>query len=309
MKIFKPKFWDKQSLSFLSLALLPFSFLYKIIFKIKYLSTKRKSFSVPIICVGNLYLGGTGKTPVSIKIFEILKKLNKNPVIIKKNYKEQEDEILLIKKYCKILTEKRRAEGIGLAIKKNYDVVILDDGFQDFEIKKNLNIICFNLKQKVGNGLIIPSGPLRQNLKALSDCQIIFLNGKKDIDFENKLSKYNSKVQFIYYEYIPENLSVLSNKKLIAFAGIGNPINFFDFLKSNNLNIVKEINYPDHYNYSKKDLKYLEELSGRYKAKLITTEKDYMRIHHDYRENLNYLPIKIRLKNEDLLKDIIKKIL
>ena len=310
MKIFKPKFWDKQRLSFLSLTLLPFSFLYKIIFNIKYLVTKRRDFSVPIICVGNLYLGGTGKTPVSMKIFEILKKMKKNPVIIKKNYKEQEDEILLIKKYCKIITEKRRSEGINLAIKKNYDVVILDDGFQDFEIKKNINIICFNLKQKVGNGLIIPSGPLRQNLKALSDCQIIFLNGKKDIDFENKLAKYNSAVQFIYYEYITENLSILSNKRLIAFAGIGNPVNFFYFLKSNNLNIIKEINYPDHYNYSKKDLKYLEKLSNKYKAKLITTEKDYMRILPDYRKNLNYLPIKINLKNEDILKDIIiKKIL
>ena len=74
MKIFKPKFWDKQGLSFLSLTLLPFSFLYKIIFNIKYLVTKRRDFSVPIICVGNLYLGGTGKTPVSMKIFEILKK-------------------------------------------------------------------------------------------------------------------------------------------------------------------------------------------------------------------------------------------
>ena len=87
-------------------------------------------------------------------------------------------------------------------------------------------------------------------------------------------------------------------------------MNFFHFLKSNNLNIIKEINYPDHYNYSKKDLKYLEKLSNKYKAKLITTEKDYMRILPDYRKNLNYLPIKINLKNEDILKDIIiKKIL
>ena len=72
-------------------------------------------------------------------------------------------------------------------------------------------------------------------------------------------------------------------------------MNFFHFLKSNNLNIIKEINYPDHYNYSKKDLKYLEKLSNKYKAKLITTEKDYMRILPDYRKNLNYLPIKINL--------------
>ena len=90
-----------------------------------------------------------------------------NPIIIKKDYQDQEDEILLIKKYCKILVSKTRTEGIDLAIKNNFDVTILDDGYQDFEIKKNINIVCFNLKQKIGNGLTIPAGPLREKLNSL----------------------------------------------------------------------------------------------------------------------------------------------
>ena len=106
-----------------------------------------------------------------------------NPIIIKKDYQDQEDEILLIKKYCKILVSKTRTEGIDLAIKNNFDVTILDDGYQDFEIKKNINIVCFNLKQKIGNGLTIPAGPLRQNLKSLKNCNIVFFNGKKDLNF------------------------------------------------------------------------------------------------------------------------------
>ena len=114
-------------------------------------------------------------------------------------------------------------------------------------------------------------------------------------------------MQFVYYEYVAEDIDKLKNKKLIAFAGIGNPENFFNFLKNNNLNIVKEIKYPDHYDYSKKNLDYLINLKKRYGAKLITTEKDYMRINSDDRQNFLYLPIKVNLESPDFLKNTIRK--
>ena len=247
MKISKPKFWDKRSLSLLSLIFLPFAYLYKLIFWIKTFLIKPKNFSVPIICVGNIYIGGTGKTPISMKIYEILKGLRMNPVIIKKNYRDQKDEILLIKKYSQILVGKRRSQVISSAIKKNFDSIILDDGFQDTEIKKNINIVCFNSKQKIGNGLTIPAGPLREGLNSLVNCDLILFNGKKDLEFEAKLNKFNAKLRFVYYEYVPENIERFKNNKLIAFAGIGNPENFFDLLKKNKLNVIKEISYPDHY--------------------------------------------------------------
>ena len=307
MKIIKPKFWDKRELSLFSIILLPIAFLYQLLVYIKKIFIKKKTFSNPEICVGNIYIGGTGKTPVSIKIFEILKELKMNPVIIKKDYKNQKDEVLLMKKYCQILVSPKRTEGIYKAIEKNFDVIILDDGYQDFEVEKNINIICFNSKQKIGNGFTIPAGPLRQNLKSLSNCDMIFLNGKKDVDFEVKLKKYNPALQFVYYEYVAESMDELKNKKLIAFAGIGNPENFFNFLKNNDLNIVKEVKYPDHYDYSKKNLDYLIDLKKKYGAKLITTEKDYMRINSDDRQNFLYLPIKANLESPDFLKNAIRK--
>ena len=307
MKILKPKFWDKKELSLFSIILLPFSFLYEFLLSFKKNLTKKKGFSIPIICVGNIYIGGTGKTPVSIKIFEILKEMKMNPIIIKKDYQDQEDEILLIKKYCKILVSKTRTEGIDLAIKNNFDVTILDDGYQDFEIKKNINIVCFNSKQKIGNGFTIPAGPLRQNLNSLNNCEMIFFNGEKDISFESKLKKYNPKLEFVYYKYVSENIDQFKNKKLIAFAGIGNPKNFFDFLMDNNLNVVKQISYPDHHDYSKKSLDHLIELKKNYGAELITTEKDYMRIDSDNRQNFNCIPIKVNLENPNFLKNFLKK--
>ena len=228
-----------------------------------------------------------------------------NPVIIKKDYKNQKDEVLLIKKYCQILVSAKRTKGIHKAIENNFDAIILDDGYQDFEIERNINIVCFNSKQKIGNGFTIPAGPLRQNLKSLNNCDMIFLNGKKDYDFEAKLKKYNPALKFVYYEYTSESINELKNKKLIAFAGIGNPENFFDFLKKNNLNVIKEIKYPDHYNYSKKNLDHLVTLKKKYNARLITTEKDYMRIDSDYHQNFDFISIKTNLEDLNFLKNLI----
>ena len=307
MKILKPKFWDQDYYTFFSLFLLPISFFYQILISLKKLITIKKKFPIPIICVGNIYIGGTGKTPLAIKIFEILKELNKNPVIIKKNYKNHEDEISLIKNYGKILTSKKRVDAINDAAEKKFNCAVLDDGYQDFEIKKNLNIICFNIDQKIGNGYTIPSGPLRQNLRSLKECNLILINGKKDVEFEQKLLKYNSKLIFFYYNYYAKNLLDLKNKKLIAFAGIGNPKNFFNFLKLNQLNIIKEISYPDHYQYTEKELDYLIELEKKYTAKLITTEKDSFRINPFFRKKFIVVPIEVKFQDEKNFKDTIEK--
>ena len=307
MKVNKPKFWDKNYPTIFSILLLPISYIYQIMFKIKKLFTSERKFSIPIICVGNIYLGGTGKTPLCMKIFELLKDIKK-PIVIKKDYKNQNDEIELLRKYSKVITCDNRNEGIEKAINKNFDLVILDDGFQDFTIRKNLNIICFNDNQKVGNGLNIPAGPLRENLSALKRCNIVFINGKKNLEFEEKLKKNNRNLSFYYFNYYSKNSQEFKNKKLIAFAGIGNASNFFRLLKSERLNVVKEIEFPDHYNYSEKNLDDLIEMEKKYKAKLITTEKDYLRISTFKRRRFSYLPIKVSIEQESDFLELLKKI-
>ena len=306
MKIYKPKFWDKKYHTFFSIILWPISFLYQIVISIKETAASKKKFSIPVICVGNIYLGGTGKTPLSIKIWEIFKD-EKRPVVLKKNYKNHQDEIELIKKYCKILVSDKRSDGINRAIEKNFDLVIMDDGFQDFEIVKNLNIICFNNQQGIGNGYTIPSGPLRENLKSLKKCQIILINGKKNLQFEDKLKIYNNKLEFFYFNYFIKNVNEFKNKKLIPFAGIGNPENFFQLLKDSHLNIVKEINFPDHYEYKQADLDNLVAMENKYKAKLVTTEKDYLRISPFNRRRFEMLPIKVNIHEEKKFSQSIKK--
>ena len=308
MKMNKPKFWDKQYITFFSVILWPLSFFYQILLSVKKSLSKNKKFSTPIICVGNIYVGGTGKTPIASKIFEIFKN-EKNPIIIKKNYKDQKDEIELLSKYSRVISENDRLSSIIKAIEQKFNLLILDDGFQDFDIKKKLNIVCFNSKQKIGNGQTIPAGPLRQNLSALKDCQIVLINGKKDTEFQIKLKKYNDKLKFFYFNYLAKNLSDYKNKKLIAFAGIGNPENFFELLKSNYLNVVKEISFPDHYNYSDKDLDKLIVLEKKYNAKLITTEKDYLRISSYRRKGFGVMPVETKINEEIMFVKLVKEII
>ncbi|MDC1096014.1 tetraacyldisaccharide 4'-kinase [Pelagibacteraceae bacterium] len=310
MKIFKPKFWDAKNVTFVAIILYPVALVLQIInlIKIKLIITKK--FKAKIICVGNIYLGGTGKTPLAIKLVEILKKINKKSVIIKKFYKNQFDEIELIKKKNKsIFFSKSRILAINEAIKKKYDTLILDDGFQDHTIFKDLNIICFNENQLIGNGLTIPAGPLRQNLKCLKKCHIIIINGKKNSNFEKKLKKINNKISIFYSKYELLNTKKFKNKNLFAFAGIGNPLNFFKMIKEKKLKLKKTQEFPDHYKYSRSELNELIFFAKRNDLHLLTTEKDYFRFKNLKIKNINHLKISLKIKKEKKLVELIKKYL
>ena len=177
MKLKKPKFWDSSKFSFWVILFFPISILFLLFSYIKKLKSPKK-FPIPVICVGNIYLGGTGKTPLVSEIFKITKSLGKNPAFVKKYYDYLEDEITMLKKIGKIFFSKNRTEAIESLIENKNDLAILDDGFQDFTINKNLSIVCFNQKQWIGNGFIIPSGPLREKISALKRAQCVLINGK-----------------------------------------------------------------------------------------------------------------------------------
>ena len=299
MNFLKPYFW-KKNYSIYSILLFPISILIQIFFFIRKIISKKENFSVPIICVGNIYIGGTGKTPLSLKIASIFEKLNKSPVIIKKFYKNQKDEINLInEKNKKLLVSSSRKESITKAIEMNYNPIILDDGFQDWSIKKNLNILCFNSNQLIGNGFSIPSGPLREPFKSIKGSQIIIINGNRNKEFEHKIKKVSKKISIYYSNYLPVNIKKFKNIKLLAFAGIGNPENFFQLLSNYNLEIKKSISFPDHYDYTEKDIKNLFHFAKKESLRLVTTEKDYCRLKYlGLNENISYLSVELNLLEE-----------
>ena len=309
MKFFKPKFWDKNTISLFSILLFPVTLLIKLLSFFKRSLTKTYKYSIPIICVGNIYLGGTGKTPLCIEIFFLLKNLNKNPVFIRKKYNSFQDEVNLQKQVGPVYESKKRINALKEAIHNKADVAILDDGFQDFSINKNLSIVCFNEKQWIGNGFVIPSGPLREDLSALNRADCVIINGKKNTNIENKILKKNETIKIFYTKYRAQNINEFENKKIISFAGIGNPNNFFELLKDNDLNILEEISFPDHHNYSNKELENLRNIARENNAILLTTEKDFFRIDENYRKNISQLKIKIEIENKNQFIEEIKKII
>ena len=309
MKIKKPKFWDKRYHTLFSIILWPISFFYQIIISIKKSATSKKEFSIPIICVGNIYIGGTGKTPLCIEVFKILKSLKINASFVKKYYEKLSDETKLLENISKVFTNKQRSEAIKSLINNKFQVAILDDGFQDPSIKSDISIVCFNEKQWIGNGLTIPSGPLREGLYALKRADCVIINGKKNKNIENKIFSKNEKIKIFYSSYKPQNIDEFQNKKVVAFAGIGNPQNFFDLAIENKLDIAETIEFPDHHKYSEKEL---VNLSNKIKDKnsiLVTTEKDYFRISEDHKKNIKYLKIEVEIENKNQFIENIKKII
>jgi|TARA_B110000211_G_scaffold149893_1_gene170567 tetraacyldisaccharide 4'-kinase len=308
MKLNKPKFWDKKY-SLISIFLIPITLLVILFIFFKKKFTKIIKFDVPIICIGNIYIGGTGKTPSAILIAEELSKLGRKPVILRKFYKEHKDEYNLIKEnFNNLIINKNRVSGILKAQKMNYDSVILDDGFQDYRIKKNLSIICFNQNQQFGNGLVLPSGPLREKLSALKNAEIILINGKKNIEFENKIFNINKKLKIFYANYKPQNIDQFKNKKLLALAGIGNPDNFFKMLSENELIIEKKLIYPDHYEFVETEIVKIIQEAEKNNYQIIMTEKDYFKFKNFKNNKINYLKVSLVIDEKEKLFDTISKI-
>ncbi len=302
MKIQKPKFWGKKN-NILSFLLLPLSIFLQFCIKIKIKLTTKNSFKIPIICIGNIYIGGTGKTPLSIMLVKDLIKLGKKPAIIKKFYSSHHDEHKLIKNnMIPLFLDRKRSQAIIDAENRGHELAILDDGFQDHSILKNLSILCFNSNQLVGNEMTIPSGPLRENLEAIKRAQVVIINGEKNNLFEEKIHNYSNKIKIYYSQYVPSNLEQLEGKNLYAFAGIGNPSNFFQLLEKYNLKVHKKIAFPDHYEFSKTEIHKMNEECKKNNLELITTEKDYLRIKKYDFININYLKIKLEIpKKEELI--------
>tara|TARA_B100000579_G_scaffold418483_1_gene416085 strand:- start:16 stop:948 length:933 start_codon:yes stop_codon:yes gene_type:complete len=310
MNFKKPKFWDYQGISIWSIILYPLSILFLFTSSVIRVLKIKKKFSIPIICVGNIYVGGTGKTPLAKEIFQITQSLGKNPAFIKKYYKYLNDEINMLQKTGKIFFLNKRKDSIETLIKNDYNLAILDDGFQDQSIYKNFNIACFNQKQWIGNSFLIPAGPLREKLSALKRADCILINGKKDTKIENQIYNVNKSIKIFYSKYKALDIDRFKGKKICAFAGIGNPSNFFELLKESNLNLVNTFAYSDHHDYSYTDIETM--VNNFNDCIFLTTEKDYCRINQssflkDFK--IEYLKIKLEIENkEDFIKLIKDKI-
>lgn len=239
------------------------------------------------------------RTPAAIFLANELLRLGKNPVILRKFYQSHSDEHAFIKnQFENLILCKNRIEGIRKAKQFNYDTVILDDGFQDCRIKKSINILCFNERQLVGNGRLIPSGPLRDNLNSLKEADIILINGSKNENFEKKILEINKNLKIFYSSYEPKNIDDFKNKKLLAIAGIGNPSNFFELLEKHNLNIEDRLIFPDHYQFNQIEINKIIEQSEKKQCQIVMTEKDYFKVKHFNIQKSGYLEVSLKINDK-----------
>ena len=303
MNFSKPNFWKTKNI--ISLFFLPLSIIVYIVNFFKNIFPKKK-LKIKTICVGNIYIGGTGKTSLSIEINKIFKNKFKT-VFIKKKYSDQKDEINLLEKFGKIITNKNRLKALHIAEKKKYEVAILDDGLQQKNINYNIKIVCFNTFDGIGNGFLLPAGPLRESLKEIKNYDLVFLNGEKNnLKLFNKIKKINKNINIFKTNYYPINLKNFNrNKNYIMFCGIGNPQDFENTLLKYKFKIRKKIIYPDHYKIPNKEIKNIKKIAKKEKLTIITTEKDFLRLDNIQKKGIQCLRIKLKIKNLNKLKKIL----
>ena len=309
MKFKKPIFWDYKKPSILSYILLPITF---VINFINFLNSKKKikPQKIKTICIGNIYIGGTGKTPLSIKINKILKNLNYKTAFIKKNYYDQIDEQKLLSSNGQLICEKSRIDSVKQAINQNIDIAIFDDGLQDKELSYDITFVCFNIERWIGNGFCLPSGPLRENFENIKKYDAVFLNGngEESLEIQNTIKHTSPNIKIFEAQYVPTNIDKLEHtKNYLAFSGIGNPVSFIKTLKKNKFKIVKTLDFPDHYNYSDQDIIKIRKTAKDLDAKIITTEKDYNRLNKLNSEGIKYLKIELKILNEKELINFFNK--
>ena len=310
MQFIKPKFWDLKKPNLLSYLLLPFTIPVRINNILLDLKSKKKDQRIKTICVGNIYVGGTGKTPTTIKLYQLLNQQGYEVVTANKNYKKHLDEKIILEKKTETISSKDRKEIIDKAISMKKKILIFDDGLQDKKISYDIEFVCFDQKNWLGNGLLLPSGPLREKIKSLKKYSCVFLK-KNGEDISNKIQlikNINPNIKIFYTHFEPLNIDQFDkSEKYLIFSGIGNPNDFKSLLIKNKLNIIDEIIYPDHYMYNESDIISIKKHANNLGAKIITTEKDYVKISHLGKEDINLLEVDLIIENEKELTDFIKE--
>jgi len=320
-----PEFWNhksgRESAPVIRTILSPIGWLYgKFVSKSINNSIEYDS-GVPVICVGNATLGGTGKTPVTIYILKSLRRLGLNAVGLTRGYGGQEkgpillndkhtsidvgDEPLLLAEHAPVWVSAGRDDGAKAAVSNGASIIIMDDGHQNQLLKKSLSLLVVDAEIGFGNGKIFPAGPLRENLNESlkrSDA-IILMKPNKDYKPDSFLLR-QLRDKVLIHAYLKPT-SILPKGKLYAFSGIGRPNKFFDSLRNYGGNIIEAISYSNHYQYKDIDIENLFVLASEYGASLITTEKDYVRLPKGYRKGVHKWPVSVHFEDELTLRRLL----
>lgn len=297
----EPAFWYRPP-SLMSRLLSPFGAIYGAATAWR-MGLEGRSAGIPVICIGNYHVGGAGKTPATIKLAEVLRASGETPFVVSRGYggrlrgpvrvqpdthtaADVGDEPLMMSSRLPVVVSRDRAAGAALAKSDGASVILLDDGFQNPSLRKNLSFVVVDATRGVGNGKVLPAGPLRAPLLtqiAQTDALIVVGEGNGADGVTEKLKQRGLPVLRASLKADATSVSALRDQRVLAFAGIGDPARFFATLRANGVAVVEENPFADHHVFSLTEIERLLANAATKSLKLVTTEKDMARIRSDAR--------------------------
>jgi tetraacyldisaccharide 4'-kinase len=292
----EPAFWQRPS-SLLSHLLMPLAAVYG-----EVAATRMKKLGIevgiPVFCIGNYHVGGAGKTQTALALVALLRELGETPIVLSRGYggslhgpvkvdperhraTEVGDEPLMLARRVPVVIARDRVDGAALARSTNASVIVMDDGFQNPAIAKDTSLIVIDGDRGLGNGRVLPAGPLRAPLDvqlARSDALVIVGHGHAADGVANAIAAQGGPVWRAQITPDAATVAMLRGKGLLAFCGIGDPRRFFRTLEASHVDVVIEKAFPDHHPYTPADL---DALLAQAKSKgltLVTTEKDLVKL-------------------------------
>ncbi|MGB0843117.1 MAG: tetraacyldisaccharide 4'-kinase [Alphaproteobacteria bacterium] len=308
----------------------PVSWLYALVGVLSHRFSKPEKVGVPVICVGNVVVGGAGKTPFVLWLANHLKNNGHSPHILLRGYGGSHsksnhrvtltDTVELVGDEALLYVDKfptwvggDRVKSAQLAQDAGADIILMDDGFQNHGLTKDLSFLIVDRQVGFGNGLVLPAGPLREPLNAaFKRTQHIVVMGNEKLPLPQNLP-VSVKVYEARVELRDEDVAWLKNKNLIAFSGIGRPEKFFDSLKNVGANLLAVRSFPDHHVFTEQELQDLQnlkiELEAQYgQVTLVTTSKDHLRLSKVHQQGVKLVRVDLRPKDEFKILNVIDQL-
>ena len=318
----EPGFWHGPA-SLNSHLLKPLAALYGAV-AAKRLRHKGLNAGIPVLCVGNYHVGGAGKTPTVLALAKLLRELGETPVVLSRGYggklagpvrvdpvrhaaSDVGDEPLMLAGALPVVVSRERADGVPLARAQGATVILMDDGFQNPAVVKDASLIVIDSERGLGNGQVFPAGPLRAPLRpqlARTDALIVVGNGTAAQSVAAEIAAQGKPVLSAHLKPDQAQVAQLRGKRVLAFAGIGDPTRFFNTLRASGIDVAGQRAFADHHAYSQSQIESLIAEAGRDGLTLVTTEKDLARL-RDWSQQIVAFPVTLEFDNAALLRKFV----
>jgi tetraacyldisaccharide 4'-kinase len=285
-----------------------------------------RAAGIPVVCIGNLTLGGAGKTPAAIAVAQILAAAGRRPIVLSRGYggalpgpvgvdpahhrsADVGDEPLLLARFAPTIVARDRAAGADAARAAGAGSIVMDDGFQNPALQKDRSILVVDGRRGIGNGMVFPAGPLRAPLESqLRRADALLVVGAGPAGEAVAATADGRPVFHGRLEPDAQALAMLKGRPVLAFAGIGDPEKFFATLRDAGIEIGAAVPFPDHHRYRRREARELIERAGREGLVPLTTEKDLARLYgQDDLAALaaitRVLPVTLRVAEDGAFKD------